>query len=311
MIKGLKYFVFLFLTVGMAYAQSPSKSDIDFKAYFKASVNGKGYYITISQINNSNSKKLLKNVRPFLSVDNEKQRFAAIDLLRRKALSLTSAKERGPYIELLIEACKDNDSGISGAASNSLTQFAKSDFSKQHGDSLLALLKRKPYHYERIIKLNGFCQPEGSIKYINDKVLSDSLLTKKGVWAAKLALARMDHRESITYIEETVQQAGINDDIVDYLYPDIIYIRQPEVLRLVLNNILSDDKQCSSPNPDSEESIICAFKIIQLAGPVIRNFPLRITKYGEVDLEDYDKDLQSVRSWLSDTPELVLDEGAF
>jgi hypothetical protein len=66
----------------------------------------------------------------------------------------------------------------------------------------------------------------------------------------------------------------------------------------MLREILSDEKRCRSSNPDKEEEIICAFKIIEMVAPVIENFPVKITSYGEADIDDFDHTLNSVREWI-------------
>jgi hypothetical protein len=211
----------------------------------------------------------------------------------------------------LIQACKDRDGGNSGAASKALTQFRKEDFSNAAKDSLFFLLKTQPYYIERVIRLTGFAGVEGSKKYLEETYIYPASARKKTEWAARLALARMGDSTSLAYCLEKVKSEPVNDKVVYYLFPDLVYTRQEAGIRYMLGAIQSDAKNCTSSNPYSEENIICAFRIMELIAPVILNFPLHASDDGELEIEDFDEALKTVREWIKSDPGLQLNKNFY
>jgi hypothetical protein len=296
---------YLFISSVTWSQQKIAEPRTEIEKYFTAAQKGNGYYIDRATLDGIDSKQFLKIVTPYLKLENAKVRYGAIDIIKRKALLLPESTGRSQYIHLLIEACRDKDSGNSGAASKALTRFRKTDFDEQGSDSLFSLLKSKPYYYERVIQLVGFVQPANSNIFLKEKLLNDSTLKKRTTWATYLALARTGDTASLKYCMEKVRSVAVNDQVVDYLFPDLLYTRQPEAIQYMLNEILSDKKKCSSSNPDSDAEIICAYRIMELVAPVITNFPLSLTD-GELDLDDYDAALITVRDWIRNSPVLEI-----
>lgn len=305
LLAGLLIFIFSqgFSNEGSALEQ--------IEKYFAEAARGKSYYVSSKTIKSISTPEFLKITGKYTEAPDDYLRYKAIDLLRRKALLLEEPSERQPYIEILIQACKDDDSGISGIASKALTRFDRDDFTLVNHDSIFALLDRKSFHYERIILIGGFVGSTADIQTLQTRVENDSLLSKGTIWSFQLALARLGDPEALQYCMEQIEAAGLSDDVVYYLLSDLIYIRQPDAIDYVLKLVLSDQKSCSSSNPDNESSIICAFKIIELVAPVIDNFPLPKSTGGEVIFSDYDKDLKTVRKWITEGGEVQINLESF
>lgn len=198
------------------------------------------------------------------------------------------------------------DSGVSGAASKALIRFYKSDFSSSNRENISSLLAIKPFHFNRIILLSGFVGIDNGAEILHDLIENDSTLNKKIEWSVQLALARLGDTNALKHCLEKIKNSGINDDVVYYLYPDLVYTRQSEAYKLMLNGVITDQKKCLSSNPDSEAPIICAFKIMELLAPTIENFPLPLASYGELEIDDYDQALLKVRAWINEGEELKL-----
>ena len=109
----------------------------------------------------------------------------------------------------------------------------------------------------------------------------------------------MGNSESIDYCLNKIKGAGVNDHTVTHLFPDLAYIRNKDAFHYMLQEINSDEKKCSSANPDNEKPVICAFRIMELVAPYIEDFPVKLTSYGELDTNDYDKALIKVKEWIS------------
>lgn len=290
--------VCLLLTVNMVFSQKSLNSSSEIDKYFNEALKNKSYYLNSKVLNDITTDKLLKTAIPFLAHKESFVRYKAIDLIKRKGLSENSLRQRQRIVSILVEACKERDSGNSGFASKALTLFALDDFTESAKDSLSALLLIKPYHFETIIKLTGFTQSQHALDALKTLGKEETKLSKKEEWAVSLALARMGNEQSIEYCMGKARSIAVNDNAVYNLFPDLIYIHQKESIDYLLQEIQSDEKKCHSSNPDKEESIICAFKIMELVAPVIIDFPLKVTSYGELEIDDYDEASIKVREWI-------------
>lgn len=127
--------------------------------------------------------------------------------------------------------------------------------------------------------------------------LSDVTLKKSDKWAIHLALARMGEKESIEFLKDRVSSLKLNSNVVDHIYVDLIYTRQKVLFDLIVEKIFSDEKLCESSNPDSETSILCGYRIIELIAPYIDRFPIKTLPSGDLDVESYENALITVRDW--------------
>jgi hypothetical protein len=253
-------------------------------------------------LRNISLSSFIETTASYLNDSNVNIRYRAIDLIRKKGLLLATSDEKKLITALLTEACKDTDSGNSGVASRALLLYSPEDFTEGTTDSLVTLLNHKPFFYERILRMAGFLNTDNLTEALNELKTSDSSLSVREQWSLELALARTGNRESIVNCMQKISEIPVNDASVAYLFPDLLYMRCPESLNFMLHEVLSDDKKCRSPNPDKEQPVICAFKIIELLAPVIEDFPVNLTAYGELDTENYDTTLVSVREWTMKHP---------
>jgi hypothetical protein len=90
----------------------------------------------------------------------------------------------------------------------------------------------------------------------------------------------------------------MNDLVVHSLVPDIVYLNQREAIDYLLIKILDEEKLCSSPNPEVELSINCAYRLMEAVAPVIVDFPIELDASGDLLVDDYDEALSQVREWI-------------
>lgn len=301
MLKTLVLHILFLSIYGLFQLSGQEKSNPlkEIKTCFLEAASEKSYFVSSETVKEISTDKFLKTIAPYLNDPKPFVRYKAIDLTKRKGLLLSDTPERQKITPLLIEACKDKDSGNSGAASNALTLFTKSDFTAQAADSILALLASRPYHFERVIKLAGFVPNQKTVEKLSEMLSNDTTLNKKEKWALTLALARNGDATAIDYCMEKISGAGVNDEAITYLFPDLAYIRQPQAINYMLQGILTDEKNCRSSNPDSEKEIVCAFKIMELVAPVVTDFPVKLTSYGELNTDNYDTSLSATRGWIN------------
>jgi hypothetical protein len=274
--------------------------------YFESVLKGENYSLTSEAVKGADGKKILKLASRNINNANPQVRYKIIDLVKRKAVSEPDADLRKKFVLFLLGCIKDKDGGNSGVASKSLCWFAKTDFDKQAGDSLCNLLFIKPAHFDQLVKLAGYINNDKCREMLQNKLVSDSLLNLKDKWAIRLALARMGDAANAKYCFDKVKTQPVNDNVVTYLYPDLIYTRQPEAIHYMLGQILVDSKDCYSASPETEEKTICAFKIMEIAAPVIKNFPIQVDKYGDLDIDNYGDALITVRNWITTKPEIII-----
>lgn len=286
-----------FSTLSFCYGQNGHSI---LSEYFKTAQEGKSESVPVNELRSIPLKQFLEGTAPYLKAENAFVRYKAIDLIKRKGGLLDNAEDRKALVGLLVQACKDTDGGNSGVASNALLLFKSDDFSPLAVEAIVSLVKQPGYYYDRVIRIAGFINTPETTAALNELKKNDSTLSKKQKWALDMALARTGNKASLNYCMEKITGVPVNDKSVDYLFPDLTYIRQPVALDYMLQEILSDEKKCKSSNPDAEENIICAFKIMELVAPVIEEFPVKLTSYGELNIENYDDTLLKVRVWIKD-----------
>lgn len=257
MLKTLVLHIFFLSIYGLFALNAQEKNNPlkEIKTCFLEAASEKSYFVSSETVKEISTDKFLKTIAPYLNDPKPFVRYKAIDLTKRKGLLLSDSLERQKIIPLLIEACKDKDGGNSGAASNALTLFTKSDFTAQAADSILALLSSRTFHFERVIKLAGFVANQKTVEKLAQMLSNDTTLNKKEKWAVNLALARNGSAPAIDYRMEKISGAGVNDRAITYLFPDLVYIKQPQAIRYMLQGILTDEKNCRSSNPDSERKV--------------------------------------------------------
>ena len=53
-----------------------------------------------------------------------------------------------------------------------------------------------------------------------------------------------------------------------------------------------------SANADSEENILCGYRVLEYIAPVMIDFPLPVDEFGELEIDDYEAGLEEVRQWM-------------
>jgi hypothetical protein len=297
----LRIIFLLILSVTLPFRDAPAQeiqsTNQIITEYFENARQGVSSSISAKDLKAIPFHQLIEEILPLLQDTDQMVRYKAIDLLKRAGELSSVSDQRKTTVALLTEACKDPNGGNSGTASKALLLFNREDFTPAATDSFATLLSKRHYYFDRIIRIAGFLQLEEDLSRLKN---TDSTLTKKELWALELALARTGNKESLNYCLNKIKSVPVNDNTVNYLFPDLAYIRQSESLQYMLHEILSDEKKCKSSNPDKEEEIICAFRIMEIVAPVIQDFPVKMTDYGELDIEDYDLTLLSVRKWINE-----------
>jgi hypothetical protein len=227
----------------------------------------------------------------------QENRYATYRLIHYLGKKTTDPAIRKRAVKQLILGCKDKDSGIVGVILKELTSFATTDFDPESKYLLSEMAKKPMPYYELMIKICGWLDIKDLI-YDFRQMIADKKGTVMQRWAMRLAMARMGEQDMLDYCMGRIRKIPVNDDVVYDLVPDMIYTRQKPMFNYLFQIIRSNDKSCSSPNPDSGAKILCGYRVMEQIAPYIQNFPVEVDKSGELKSGDYDKALQEARSWI-------------
>ena len=301
------YSSILLLLTSNIYAQSPVQY---LTGYLAAVRNDNTQSVpTVIFADNQNEAVLIQTVIPYLS--------DSLDLIRRKAYYITkrigekSADQqvRQQTVALLTKGIGDNDRGISGYNSNALKGFDKADFSQSEREALGSFINPQTPYLDQVVKLAGYI---GEESYRNGLVaIATSEVDFSIRWASRLARARMGDPASIDYIMRKLRQAPINDDLVYDVVPDLIYTRQGIVFKFLEDIINSDQASCLSADPDSDDKILCGYRVMEYLAPVIEDFPVAVDEFGDVQVDDYEQALVDVRAWFTANPNYKIDSNKY
>lgn len=117
-------------------------------------------------------------------------------------------------------------------------------------------------------------------------------------WTLRLALGRLGDIESARWCIEQVRRMGMNDQVVHHLAPDLVFMHHKPAMDYLLETICSEEQNCSSPNPDSNAKINCAYRLMEVVAPAINGFPVKSDEGGNLQTDDYARALKTVREWV-------------
>ncbi len=260
--------------------------------------NGHNIVIQNYGITESDVNLLIRQFENEFSRFNREQRYISYFYLQRIALGFDSNAPQSQLLDLIVRVgLKDADSGNRNAAIKLLYAFPLDCYTTTIKNSIASYVVSKEEPFTDFARLAGWAkitQVEVSLL----ELLRLGELTNKESWEVHLALARIGNEESLQYCMQMIRNAGMNDLVVHSLVPEIIYLNQREGFDYLLMKILDDDKFCSSPNPEIELNINCAYRLMESVAPVIVDFPLEVDASGDLLVADYEEALNEVRVWI-------------
>jgi hypothetical protein len=295
----LIFFVVILFPLG---AISQNKIDEALKNYYSQWQKGQPTTDISETLLTMDQKDVLDKLDRFTKDTSEDKRLATYKLISNLGMKSTNASTRKKAVKQLITGCNDKDGGIIGVNMKNLTLFSVQDFEPESKYLLSEMTKRPMPYYELLIKICGWLGMK-DLSYDFRQAIEQKKGTVKQRWAMRLAMARMGETEMLDYCVQRVTKIPVNDDVVYELVPDMIYTRQKSMFDYLFQIIESDEKKCSSPNPDSNAKILCAYGVIEQIAPYIENFPAEISASGDLKTKDYEKALQDVRAWIKQNKE--------
>jgi hypothetical protein len=260
----------------------------------------------------TSSKELLRNdtnivierISRFTTDTSIDKRYATFRLAEYLSKSQKGERTKTKAIDILVQGLKDKDGGIVYYSQKALTTLNKSDFSLEQKYTIRQKIEEGPQpHYDYLIKIGGWLEIKDLVYFFRQNIQDKKKTTGRERWAMRLALARMGEQDMVDYCLGKAENASLNDDVIYELVPDLVYTRQKKIFSFLFKIIESDEKKCSSPNPDSNENILCAYRVIEKIAPVIEQFTLKTDRTGDLICNNPDEILSVSREWIKENKE--------
>jgi hypothetical protein len=225
-------------------------------------------------------------------------RIEAYYLLRKLGEHTPQKNLRKEVVNLLLRGYHDTDAGIKAQAENSLTRFRVQDFDCTAIDTLKSILNNLPPSPGRLFRLAGYLGMNELAPKIKSYIEEQQPpLPSKDRWAGYLALARMGDQHALDIILNRVRTFGTNDDVAYEIFPDLVYTRSYRAIHYLEEVMFSNEENCSSPYADAQSKTNCAYRIIELLAPVIKDYPVALDASGDLATTDYPQALEKIRNW--------------
>jgi hypothetical protein len=178
-----------------------------------------------------------------------------------------------------------------------LKKYAQTDFSAENLNQIKNILSTQENNIGALVKVYAFAGGPAVANEISN-LSSKPALSKLDKGDIKLALVRCGDENLVAQMTAKLKEQVVNDNLIYYGLPEIIYTKNKSLLSFLLNSILSDDKKCTSANSDDNQAITCAYRLIENLAPEIIDFPATINERGEIASTDLNKTLVDVREWI-------------
>ncbi|RPH33592.1 MAG: hypothetical protein EHM93_04730 [Bacteroidales bacterium] len=220
-------------------------------------------------------------------------------LLKNLIVKQSSQKVKKAAVLFFITAAKSKHSGVSSIAFKALSSIPSRFYENASIDSISNLIIEQPMLFKNAVLLAGYIGSPIFIERIKTVFPNAKNFSNPDKWAAYKALARLGDQEALGFCIKRVTSLPLSDQVVDVLYPDLIYIHRKEAFDVLVKALNSDEMLCSSSNPNSDNKILCGYRVMELLAPQIENFPVKVLPSGDLDSKDYKKTLNDVRAWFT------------
>ena len=274
---------------------------------FKEARKGNDIDFPVKLITDKSENIILSELSSYYSDSVDLVRLKAFEITRNIGIQSSDSIIRIKSVNILINGCNDINTGISGRVTDYLTEFKVQDFNDEAKNKLLNIILTKPAQFKKLILLAGFIKPQNFEDKINELLLSTQNISKPERWSIHLALARTGNINEVTYVVSKIKKLTVNNDVVVDIFPDLIYIRNKLAIDYLVEILNSDEKNCSSPDPEKDEKIICGYRVLEYLIPIIKNFPLKLKPSGDIDY-NYEEAIHIARKWFSENSDYEINK---
>ncbi len=224
----------------------------------------------------------------------------AVFLIKKMEKRITDKPGRVSLINSLLACALKQKPQLCESALRTMTLFDKSLFSEEVKESIQLIAAQYSLGRKEAILLLGYIGGSNDISFLNG-LGKYTKLSKQDKYYQQLALVRLNDGEAVNAFFLRIQEGSFNDEMVINTVPDLVYTHNKRIYDLLINEIMNDARNCRSANNDSDERIICAYRIMeQLAANRISGFPIQLDRSGEI-IGDYSEALKRVRDWILST----------
>jgi hypothetical protein len=173
-------------------------------------------------------------------------------------------------VSLLLGYMHDSDHRIVYMASQGLKEIDISYVSSQK-DSLVFLMS---YITNRnlltdLYRISGIQQIEAAIPLLQEITMNRNNPFMQR-WVALATLSRLGLSEAENEMNGYLERLPLNLDVIDGLYPYVVYSQSRRNVEFLINKILFDTSGCESTNPNVTYSIPCAYMVLRMVAPAIK-----------------------------------------
>lgn len=249
----------------------------------------------------TNPSSALSVLEPYYNDTLPAVRSSAFDLSTKIALQSADTVLISNVIRSLLISIGGDRKYQSNRYYSYLKRFQRTHFNQSHRDQLSQILSReeKVKYYSEFLRLYGFVQSPSGIEELQGYLRSNKTISKREKWTAYIALARMGSVPHTEFIVKQIRKLPINSQTLYQLFPDLVYTAQKRAIDYLVEVLHDDDPKCRSSNPDSDEMILCGYRIMEMLAPVIRDYPLSVLPSGSIDTESYPEALTELRIWFN------------
>lgn len=247
--------------------------------------------------NNRKIERTWKDATTYLSDSTDKIRLEAYGLIYNASRLHSEDDFRQKGVMQLLQGLNDKDLRIQQFIAERLNEFKASDYSFDAKAQLLEHLSASPLPDKNLVLIAGYLGGADAVAVIRQVASGQSAQELKlSCW---FALARSGDTQSINRLYSMISKNKMNDELVYYLVPGLLYTRQKALYDAVIEAVYSDEKNCTTPNPDEERPVICAYRLIEQLSPYIKDYPYPLNAAGDLNTNNYKKALSDIRSWLT------------
>lgn len=284
----------IMLTLVVGWQASAQKREVD--AYFSALRNNQPVTSLVFE-----KKKEEQYITPLAAYTQDTVSSLRVEAYQRLCQLGRETKQKNArkrIVSLLVQGWQDQDRGIHRLVDNGLTRFNPQDFDRAALDSVRSRVQKLPANPGTLFKLVGYLQLHDLATKLKAYVeAQDPAPRNQDRWAGYIALARLGDQQAVDMILNRVRTFGVNDDAVYELFPDLVYTRSYRAIHYLEEVLFSDERNCGAPSAESRQKMTCAYRVMELLAPVIKDYPASVSAGGGVASKNYQQTLQTVRTW--------------
>ncbi len=216
-------------------------------------------------------------------------------LIKQLERKTTDPVVRESYVRSLTEILFRPSSTVAASALKVMQQFDRANFSQSAKEDLMTYISEQKDNRGEAILLLGFVGNPNDVSFLKNLEHYTSI-SKKDKYKVKLALVRLNDRTAVEEFMTELSARTVNDNLVTDLLPDLIYTHHPAVYTYLLNELYNELPACLSANNDSEDRVLCSYRIMEQIAEEIIDFPVKLDPSGELS-GDYEEALNTARKW--------------